>query len=188
MKGQQNKMSKETLLSGYEDHKVIDWIKELKYFSFYKGSLNPYLTDGDGFDCDLRYVDKEDLLNVLRLLGIRFRLLKDSEPRIIRGESYSQDEFKRLPKTTGEFSDIEEIPNNRINGIQCCVSIPKGYIHISLRKKQHEKEFWLTDLDKFEKANKIEYFILECGLEDRVTKDFQEYKGYVDRQKLELII
>jgi|SRR5690554_962131 len=188
MTEQQRQISKETILSGYDHDNVIDWIKELRYFSFYKGFLNPYLMDGDGFVCHLKYTDKEDLLKTIRILGIRYRFLKDSEHRVIKGEPYPKNVFNRLPKTTNEFTDIEEIPNNRINGIKCNITIPKGYISISLKKKQHEKEYWLTNREQFDKATMIEDFILKKGLEDKVTKDFQTYIGYVDKHKLGLIL
>jgi hypothetical protein len=188
MKASNKHISKETILSGYDDDNIIEWISGLKYFSFYKGFLNPYLTDGDGFDCDLKYIDREDLLSTLRILGVRFRVLKDSEPRIVKGEPYPKDIFNRLPKTTSEFNDIEEISKNWINGTPCSISIPNKYIHITLRRKQHEKENWLTDKELFEKAITIEEYIFKSGLENRVTKEFQDYIGYVDRQKLKQII
>ena len=185
MQEQQSLLTIEAILSGYANNSVLNWIKGLEHFSFYKGCLIPQLSDADGFDIDLTYTSKEDLLNTLQLLGLKFRVLSEIEPRIIRGNSYSQSEYDRLPKTTSEFDDIAEVG---INGIKCRLPIPKGYIRISLRRPQTEKDYWLTNDDEFENACQIEKSILACGLKERITKQYQEYKGYVDKNKLNLIL
>jgi hypothetical protein len=181
-------MTFETLSLGYDNNIVIDWIKKLDLFSFYKSGLVGHLADTDSFIVDVKYLDKDDLLNILRLLGLRFQLTNVITPKLLEGLPYSNQDLKTPQNSTEEFHDIECNSKNHIKDVTCAISIPKGYIHISIHRLPHEKDYYILTENEFEKAFRIEQIIKNSGLANRVTKEYQKYKGYVDKNKLDLII
>lgn len=173
-------MEPQRLSDGYlfERHpkeQIRRWVNDLKY-SYFKRAWGGHANDGDEFILTLKYTDKNDLLDILKRLGIKLNSLPEDHPKPLSGKSYVG-EFK---SEISDFPEYEQPKHIDLNGIRCYCWIENGKISFNLSGGQDGDLYEVTEID-FENCKRLEQLVTDKNLTDSVSRDFEDRVTFISR-------
>lgn len=175
------RMSDDWLFERHPEEQIRRWVNNLKY-SYFKRAWGGHANDGDEFTLTLTYNDKDDLLDILRRLGIKLISLPKDHPKPVPGKPYTHDEYSVFKSEIKDFPEYEQPKHIDINEIKTFCWIESGNITFTLSGGQDGDSYEVSDMD-FENCKKLEKLITDQGLADKVSRDFENNVTCISRTR-----
>jgi len=175
------KLDENTIFDGYNRGLIIDWISQLKYFTFVRGNLNSYVTDGDEFQADFKYDGRHDLLSKLKSIGVEIKELKSEQPFFKFGQPVDDNNSLTLPEPLKNFPDLIQPKNIFINGYRIFIYILETRFWISISNSLGDREWWRISSKDIEVCRQIEKLIDVSILKPSRTYENENYSRYINR-------
>lgn len=151
-----DKFSDKWLFQNHSKGEIRNWVSNLRYFYFVR-AWGGHNDDGDKFLATFHFNSKQDLLEMLNILGIIVNFVPADTPRPILGVSYPSPEFWKFKILVRQFPDIEQPGTTTINNLPCHVYIGDNYIQISVSGNKDGNTYSVTNSD-FEISKQLESF------------------------------
>jgi hypothetical protein len=132
---------------------VESWHQALKAFQF-NYAVGGHANDGDTIYGQILFNSETELLSIFEKLGIPLLLIPAGAERLIRGRSYTSDEYAQVYHPIWAYPDYQEPGLTHIWGIKIYLEVHQS--DISLHLSGADGDPWSVTEKDFKNALKIE--------------------------------
>ncbi|MGC3946402.1 MAG: hypothetical protein QM762_18090 [Chryseolinea sp.] len=175
------RLSNAWLFERHPEEEIRRWVNNLRY-SYFKRAWGGHANDGDEFMLTLSYQDKDDLLHILKSIGVKLSSIPKDHPKPIRGKSYTHDEYSFFKSALSDFPEYEQPRHIAVSGVKCFCWIENKKINITLSGGRDGNLYEVSEVD-FENCKKLEELIAKEGLADKVSRDCENSVTCISRAR-----
>ncbi|HTL80393.1 MAG TPA: hypothetical protein VL651_01740 [Bacteroidia bacterium] len=169
------------IFGNYERADVLKWINDFRYFTFARGGLNEFVTDGDEFVVSFSFDGKEDLLEKMKALGIELKAIVPGEKTFDRKVNVSKENAVTLPDPIVSFPELAQPKFQNILGVNVYVFIGEGYFWIAVSNTIKSGEWWKVTPADVECCMKMEKLFDQLGWRSSRVYHTENYGRFVNR-------
>lgn len=132
---------------------VERWHQALRAFRFFY-AVGGHANDGDTIYGQILFSSEAELLSIFEKLGISLLLIPEGAERLIRGRSYTSDEYAQVYHPIWAYPDYQEPGLTQIWGIKVYLEVHPSDISVHLSGADGDP--WSVTEKDFQHALKIE--------------------------------
>ena len=166
------RLSKGRLFQRHSPDQIKEWVNGLRY-SYFIRAWGGHANDGDEFNLTLNYQDKNDLLDILKRLGIQLNSLPKKPLTPTPGQSDTHNEFTIFHNPIQDLTGYQQPKHTDFNGIKCFCWIAKGKIRFSISGGLDGDSYEVSETD-FQTCKKLEALIIDLELTGKVSKALED--------------
>jgi hypothetical protein len=167
----ENMLPDSYLFYAHSKGKIKGWINNLRY-SYFNRACGGHANDGDYFSLALQYRSTEELLLILKQLGIKLSEVPEGNRKLVIGQSYRPQQWADVDPYITELPQYQQPCHTKIGGIECFCWIHAGQIQLAF--SGHDGDMYEVSDGDFENCKKVEQLITSQGLVDKVSRSCEE--------------
>ena len=124
----------------YRDHsesELRDWASRLKMFRFFR-AYGGHANDGDRLELALKYDDVDNLLSLLKSLGVSPVVYDEKPEQPVPGVKYSSDEFSAFPSLIKDTEWVGQPGVQTVFGAEQFIWCESGLVVVSISTGSYE--------------------------------------------------
>ncbi len=167
------------LFKTYPKNEIKKWVRTLKY-AFFKRAWGGHAGDGDEFEICLRFRDKAELFDILKVVGVELKNIPEHCSKPIQGKSYTGEEFQKFKTEIKDYPKFEQPLHTKINSIPCFIWIENGKISITFSGAKGGNLYQVSNED-FQNCLKVERIITDMKLKKYVSTEYEDDMRYISK-------
>jgi len=184
LKNQEESNSIKKIESNYlfEKHSievVKKWVNNLDY-GFYKRAWGGHANDGDEFGIWLKYKDKTELFEILKVFKIELKVIPKDYPKAIPGKSYSWEEYEKFKNEIKDYPEFEQPSHIEIDKTPCFCWIGKGKFSLTFSGAKDGNKYEISEQD-FLNCKYIVNIIKNNKLDKYINKDYEKLSTHISK-------